>query len=130
MWRVLYWVTAVLYETSKLNTVQLCIDCSHFCKQHFLECVNIPEPVNNSMQLGFSFPFHFKVSCTNQLLTLLVQHKYKQERTWSIVASKSHHYKAPMRKLARNYNSRVLIKLPPFKLQGTSEHIYIKVEIL
>ena len=38
-----------------------------------------------------------------------------------------------MRKLARIsvYNSRVLrIKLPPFKLQGTSEHVYIEVEIL
>ena len=79
MWKVLYWVTTVLYETSKLNKVQLCMDCSHFCKQYHLECVNIPETVNNSMQLGFSFPFHFEVSCTNQLLILLIQHKYKRE---------------------------------------------------
>ena len=43
----------MLYETSKLNKVQLCIDCSHFCKQDFLECANIPETVNNSMRLGF-----------------------------------------------------------------------------
>ena len=26
-----------------------------------LECVNVPGTVNKSMQLGFSFPFHFKV---------------------------------------------------------------------
>ena len=39
-------------------------------------------------------------------------------------------FKAPMSELAHNYNSRVLIKLPSFKLQGTSEHVYIKVEIL
>ena len=31
----------MLYETLKLNKVQLCIDCSHFYKQHFLECANI-----------------------------------------------------------------------------------------
>ena len=45
---------------------------------------NIPETVNNSTQIGFSFPFHFEVSCTNQLATyilLLIQHKYKRERT-------------------------------------------------
>ena len=35
-----------------------------------------------------------------------------------------------MQKLARNYNSRVLIKHPPFKPQGTSKHVYIKAEIL
>ena len=38
--------------------------------------------------------------------------------------------KAPMRELARKCNSRVLIKLLPFKLQGTSKHVYIEVEIL
>ena len=32
--------------------------------------------------------------------------------------------------VTRNYNSFVLIKLPPFKLQGTTEHVYIEVEIL
>ena len=53
-------MTTVLYETSKLNKVQLCIDCSHFCKQHFLECVNITETVNNTMQLGFSFSISFQ----------------------------------------------------------------------
>lgn len=32
--------------------------------------------------------------------------------------------------LMRNYNSHVVIKFPSFKLQGTSEHIYIEAEIL
>ena len=54
----------------------------------------------------------------------------ERTRSQSIVASKCHNYKAPMRKLAHNYNSRVLIKLPPFKLQGTSGHFYIEAEIL
>ena len=52
----------MLYETSKLNRVlknYSYADCSHFCKQHQLKCVDIPETVNNSMQLGFSFLFHF-----------------------------------------------------------------------
>ena len=119
----------MLYETSKLNKVQLCIDCSHFCKQHFLECVNIA--TRDCKQLdaaGFIvFPFHFKASCTNQLLILLVQYKYKRLRTRSIVASKSRHYKTPMCKLACNYNSRVLIKLSLYKLQGTSQDVYIEV---
>ena len=82
------------------------------------------------MQLGFSFPFHLKASCTNQQLILLVQHKYKRERAQSIVASKSCYYKTPMRKLTCNYNLHVLIKFPPFKLQGTSKHVYIKTKIL
>ena len=38
--------------------------------------------------------------------------------------------KAPMRKLTNNYNSHVLIKLPPFKLQGTSKQVYIEEGIL
>ena len=43
------------------------MNCSHFCKQHQVECVNIlPETVDNSMWLGFSF--EVEVSCTNQLL--------------------------------------------------------------
>ena len=32
--------------------------------------------------------------------------------------------------LTHNYNSHVLIKFSSFKLQGISEHIYIKAEIL
>ena len=52
------------------------MDCSHLCKQHYLECVNItPDTVNNSMELGLSFLFHFEASQLN----LLTQHKYKQE---------------------------------------------------
>ena len=48
--------------------MQLCMECSHLCKQHHLECVNIlPETVNNSMQLCFSFLF-FEAFCTNKLL--------------------------------------------------------------
>ena len=49
LWRVLYQVTIVLYETSKLNTVYLCMERSHLCKHH-LEGVNIPETVNNSIR--------------------------------------------------------------------------------
>ena len=59
----------MLYVTSKLNKVQLCMNCSHLCKQHHLEYVNAPENVNNLMQN--SFPFHFEVSYTNQLATYL-----------------------------------------------------------
>ena len=46
------------YETSKLNKVQLCMERSHpLCKQHHVECVNIPETVNNSMRLCLVFHF-------------------------------------------------------------------------
>ena len=38
----------------------------HLYKQHHLDCVNIPETVNNPV-LGFQFPFHFKVFCTNKM---------------------------------------------------------------
>ena len=61
----------MLYETSKLNKVQLCIGCSHFCKQHHLECVNIPETVNNLMRLGFSFSISFQ-SVLHEPTTYLV----------------------------------------------------------
>ena len=64
---MLYQVTTVLYETSKLNKVQLCMECSHLCKQHHMECVNIPETVNNSMQLCLVFHF-FELFCTSKLL--------------------------------------------------------------
>ena len=72
---MLYYVITVLYETSKLNKIQLYMECSHFCKQHHLECVNIPETVNNSMQLGFDF-------LQNQLLiySYLVDTKQEQGR--------------------------------------------------
>ena len=52
---MLYQVTTVLYETSKLNTVQLCMERSHLCKQHHVECVNILETVNNFMRLCLVF---------------------------------------------------------------------------
>ena len=49
------WCTVlVLFETSKLNKVQLCKNCSHFCKQRkcHLECVNIlPETVDSGSDL-------------------------------------------------------------------------------
>ena len=64
---MLYQVTTVLYETSKLNKVQLCMECSHLCKQHHVECVNIPETVNNPMQLCLVFHF-FELFCTSKLL--------------------------------------------------------------
>ena len=56
---VLYHTTQTpdLYETSKLNKAQMCMDYSHYCKQHHLEDVDISETVNNSMQLGFSLHF-------------------------------------------------------------------------
>ena len=54
---MLYQVTTVLYETSKLtNKVQL-----------RMECVNIPETVNNSMWLCLVFHF-FELFCTSKLL--------------------------------------------------------------
>ena len=62
---VLYEFTIVLYETSKLNKVQLCMEHSYLSKQHHLECVNKPETVNNSMQLCFNFPF-LEAFCMNK----------------------------------------------------------------
>ena len=38
---------------------------SHLCKQHHQECVNIPETVNNSMQLYFSSLF-FEAFCMSK----------------------------------------------------------------
>ena len=69
---------------AKFNKAQLCINCLHICKQHLLKCVNISETVSISMWLGFSSPFHFEVSCTNQLLILLI----KNEREHDLVVSK------------------------------------------
>ena len=64
---MLYQVTTVLYETSKLNKVQLCMECSasHLCKEHHLEYV--PETVNISMWLCLVLQF-FKMFCMNKLL--------------------------------------------------------------
>ena len=64
---MLYQVTTVLYETSKLNKVQYCMERSHLCKQHHMECVNIPETVNSSMRLCLVFHF-FELFCTSKLL--------------------------------------------------------------
>ena len=55
------------YETLKLNKVQLCVQRSHFCQQHHMECVNTPGTVSNIIQLCISFPFHFEVFCINKL---------------------------------------------------------------
>ena len=74
---MLYQVTTVLYETSKLNKVQLCMERSHLCKQHHLECVNmpesvnIPESVNNSMRLCLVFHFLKCFAQANYLLTMI-----------------------------------------------------------
>ena len=59
----------MLYETSKLNTIQLAMymEHLHLCKQQHLECVNIPEIVNNFLQLCLVFHF-FEMFCTNRLL--------------------------------------------------------------
>ena len=92
---MLYQVTTVLYETSKPNKVQLCMERSHHCKQHHLECVNIPETVNNSMRLYLDFQF-FEMFCTNKLAV-----------NDDLLASKSRYLKAPSRELGHNYNSRV-----------------------
>ena len=89
--------------------------CSQFCKHHHLESVNVVQTVNNVLWLGFSFPQHFKVPCTTQLLILLMQYKYKR-REHSLVTSKSHCHKTPTCKLAHIYNSYELIKLPAFRL--------------
>ena len=64
---MLYQVTTVLYETSKLNKAQLCMERSHLCKQQHLECANILETVNNSMRLCLVFQF-FEMFCTSKLL--------------------------------------------------------------
>ena len=72
-------MTTVLYETSKLNEVQLCMEHSYLCKQHHLECVNIPETVNNSMQLCLVSIF-FDMFCISKLLI-----------NDDLVASKSHY---------------------------------------
>ena len=61
---MLYQVTTVLYKASKLNNVQLCMERLHLCEQHHLECVNIPETVNNSMWLCLVF----QIFCANKLL--------------------------------------------------------------
>ena len=68
----------MLYETSKLNKVQLCMECSHLCIQH----IPTYQTVNNTVWLGFSFLFHFEVSCTNKPL-------FYNEREHDLVASKS-----------------------------------------
>ena len=54
---------------------------SHLCKQHHLECVNIPETVNNSIQLCFSFPF----------LRGILHEQTVNEREHNLVASKFHY---------------------------------------
>ena len=46
-------------------------------------CVNITETVNNSMPYFFHFICSVLHKPTTQLLTLLIQHKYKPERTQS-----------------------------------------------
>ena len=68
-----------------LKYMQLCIEYSHLCKLHHLECINIPEIVNNSMQLGVSFLFHFKMFCSSQQLSYLV---IQNEREHDLGASK------------------------------------------
>ena len=50
--RIFNWVKTVLYETSNLNKLPFCMDCSHFCKQQHLECVNIPENVTTWCKYG------------------------------------------------------------------------------
>ena len=44
------------------------------------------EAVNNAMRLAFSFPIHFKVTCTNQLAILLI-HTNIDEREHDLAAS-------------------------------------------
>ena len=55
---MLYQVTTVLYETSRLNKVQLYMERSHLCKQHHLH--GMCEHTRDCKQLYaavFSFPF-------------------------------------------------------------------------
>ena len=65
---MLYQVTTVLYEISKLNKVQLCKERSHLCKQQHLECANIPQTVNNSMGLCLVLQFLKSFAQTNYVL--------------------------------------------------------------
>ena len=94
------------------------MDCSHLCKQHYLECVNItPDTVNNSMKLGFSFLFHFEASQLHTYNTNI------NERTQSTNLVIKKHQR--LRLCVLSYNSCVPIKLPSLKLQGTSKHVCI-----
>ena len=59
----------MFYEISKLNKVQLCMEHLHLGKQHQLERANIPDTVNNSIQLHVCFRFaYFEMSYTNKIL--------------------------------------------------------------
>ena len=54
----------MLYETSKLN-----------------KAWSVHTFVNNSMRLGFSFLFHFEVSCTNKPLILFYNEREHDKNT-------------------------------------------------
>ena len=86
----------------------------HLCKKHHLECVNIPETVNTSIWLCFSFPF-FKAFCMNKLLYKLERTRSSSQQVVLLKSTKTH-------KLAHNYNSWIWINLH----QWTSEYIFNK----
>ena len=67
---MLYYCQTVFYETSKLNKVQYVMHGTVYALVN-----NIPEIPAMEAQCKqrdvVSFPFHFKVSCTNQLRSYL-----------------------------------------------------------
>ena len=68
----------------------VCIDFSHFFKQHFLEYVNIPESVNNLMWLGFSSSILFE-NFLHKPTTYLVNTTQINKREYDLVTSKPYH---------------------------------------
>ena len=69
---------SVLYGTSKCDKVQLCMDCSHFCKQQHLECINIPETLNISMWL-YRFTISFQSVLHKPTIYLINATQMKKE---------------------------------------------------
>ena len=79
----------------------------HLSKPHHLECVNIPETINNSMWLCFSFCFQ---SVLHKLLIIEKEHKSSSQQVLLLKAI-THN------KLMCNYNSHVWLKFSQFNLQ-------------
>ena len=80
--------------------------------------------------IGFSFSISFQTILHKPTTSLVSTTQIQMRKNTYYSGLQILPLKAPMRKLMHNYNSRVLIKLPPFMQQGTSKHVYVKVEIL
>ena len=74
----------MLHETSNLNHVKLCMDCSLFCNQHHLELYT-----RDCKQLDAVF--YFISNCLAQTTTYLVKttHINKKEHYLRLVVKKS-----------------------------------------